>query len=277
LKNLKKEVRPLIKRALKEDLGKGDITTDSLFQKDKKIKAYLLAKQNMVMAGSWVFEDVFKALGGKLKFKWLKKDGRPIKKNSTICRIEGSLKNLLKGERVALNFLQRLSGIATLTECFVTKVSKTKTKILDTRKTTPGLRKLEKYATSIGGAKNHRMGLFDSILIKDNHIAPLGSVKNTLETVKKKRLMKNVEIETKNLKEVRQAVNAGAGIIMLDNMGPKMIRKAVKIIGKKAKVEISGGVNLSNIRKLSECGVDYISIGALTHSPESVDISLKIE
>jgi len=275
--SLKNNAKKIIKTALAEDIGSGDITTDDLFLKDRKIKAHLLAKQEMVLAGSWVFEEVFKSLGGKLKFRWLKEEGDKIKKNVRFCIIEGSLKNLLKGERVALNFLQRLSGIATLTAQFVNKVKKTKTVILDTRKTTPGLRLIEKYAVKAGGAKNHRMGLYDSYLIKDNHIEPFGSVRKTLMELKKRRKKKPVEIETKNIKEVKEALDMRADIIMLDNMTVRTIKKALKLIRGRAKTEISGGVNLNNIEKYAKIGVDFISVGALTHSPASMDISLIIK
>jgi nicotinate-nucleotide pyrophosphorylase (carboxylating) len=279
-RNLKKVgFSKLVERALKEDLGPGDITTEALFPKDRSVKSYLLAKEDLVLAGSEIFEEVLRQAGGNVRFNWSRKEGSIIKKGTRFCRMIGSLKTILKGERVALNFIQRLSGIATLTNRFKQRLKPGNITVIDTRKTTPLLRSLEKYAVKIGGGANHRFGLYDMILIKDNHIAPFGSVKKALGffySQKKQISDKKVEIETKSLRDVREAINFRPDVIMLDNMSISTMQKAIKMIGKRSKVEISGGINLKNIEKIKSLKADYVSIGALTHSPKSVDISLEI-
>lgn len=276
MKDFKKYIDGIVRGALKEDIGRVDITTEALFPKDRRVKAFLLAKEDMVFAGKQVFESVFRALGDMTVFTWEKREGERIKKGSRICIIEGSLKDILRCERVALNFVQRLSGIATMTAKFVKKLGSKRISILDTRKTTPLLRRLEKYSVKIGGGNNHRMGLFDSFLIKDNHIAAIGSIKKAV-VLAKKYGRSSVEIETKNMKEVKEAVLAGADIIMLDNMDIRLVKRAIKMIGEKAKVEVSGGINLKNIGRYRDLDIDYISIGALTHSAPSVDMSLELK
>ncbi len=269
-----KKIKNLINLALKEDIGSGDITTEAVIPKDLKVWAFILAKEEGIIAGLEIAKFVFQTLEPKIIFKKLVKDGNRVKAGEKIAKIYGKSREILTAERTALNFLQRLSGIATLTNEFVQKVKPFKAKILDTRKTTPGLRMLEKYAVRVGGGKNHRLGLWDEILIKGNHIDLVG----LKEAVKgAKGLGKKVEVETRNLKEVKEALESGADIIMLDNMDLKMIKEGVKLIGKRAIIEASGGVNMDNVREIAKTGVDWISVGRLTHSARALDISLRIK
>lgn len=267
----------LVKAALAEDIGGGDITTGSIVSKTAKGEAGFIAKEDMVLAGLFIAGQTFKLLDRSSVFKTFFKDGDAVKKGTVIAVVKGRLAPILTGERVALNFLQRLSGIATLTREFTKKIGDRNVKLLDTRKTTPCLRILEKYAVKAGGGFNHRFGLFDAVLIKDNHIAASGGVKKAVDKVLKKyRDSVPVEVEVTNYKEVREAVEAGADIIMLDNMDPERIRKSLKIIKNRALVEVSGGVTLSNVREIASTGVDFISVGALTHSARSMDISMEV-
>jgi nicotinate-nucleotide pyrophosphorylase (carboxylating) len=268
----------LIQLALKEDIGPGDITTDNLVDPDARGKGTIVAKQDLVVAGLQVAEKVFRALEPQIDFKALYADGDRIPAGSTVVRINGTLGTLLKGERTALNFLQRLSGIATQASTFVGETVGTAVKLVDTRKTTPGCRVLEKYAVRMGGAHNHRMGLYDGVLIKDNHIAVSGGIVNAVKKVRQQisHLIK-VEVETTTLEEVREALAAGADVIMLDNMDLGQIRRAVGLIDKKALVEASGTVTRGRLKELAQTGVDLISIGALTHSAVAVDLSMRIE
>lgn len=268
----------LIKLALHEDIGPGDITTDNLVTADTQGKGVIIAKQDLIIAGLAVTEQVFHTLDPKIVFDACFSDGQPVTAGSTVVRIDGSLKTLLKGERTALNFLQRLSGIATQTRAYVIAVAGTGVKLVDTRKTAPGWRVLEKHAVRAGGAGNHRMGLYDGVLIKDNHIAVAGGIANAVSAIKKQisHLVK-VEVETTSIEEVKEALTAGADIIMLDNMDVDQIRQAVEVINKRALVEISGGVTREKLKDLARTGVDLISIGALTHSAVAVDLSMRIE
>ncbi len=268
----------LIQLALKEDIGPGDITTDNLVAPDTRGRGTIVAKQDLVVAGLQVAEKVFKALEPQIVFNALYADGDPIPAGSTVVRIDGTLGTLLKGERTALNFLQRLSGIATQACAFVTEVAETGVKLVDTRKTTPGWRVLEKYAVRMGGAHNHRMGLYDGVLIKDNHIAVSGGIANAVKKVRQQasHLVK-VEVEAATVEEVKEALAAGADVIMLDNMDLDQIRQAVRLIDKKALVEASGNVTRGRLNDLARTGVDLISIGALTHSAVAVDLSMRIE
>lgn len=270
-------IQDIIEVALAEDIGSDDITTIAVVDKNAEGKAEIIAKEHLVVAGTLIAEAVLKTVDGKIDFKALVKDGDSVRKGKTIARVSGRLSAILAGERVALNFLQRLSGIATLTSQFVNRAKGFKVKILDTRKTTPGLRILEKYAVRMGGGFNHRFGLCDGILIKDNHIAAVGSIREAVFRARRK-APKNmlIEVEAKKLDEVREAIIAGADVIMLDNMKPYQMKQAVKTIGKTALIEASGGVNLKNIMEIAKTGVDFISIGALTHSARAVDISLEI-
>ncbi|WP_372680048.1 carboxylating nicotinate-nucleotide diphosphorylase [Desulfosarcina sp.] len=268
----------LIQLALEEDIGPGDITTDNLVGPDTRGKGAIIAKQDLVVAGLQVAEKVFQALDPKIDFNALYADGDRIPAGSTLVRIDGTLGTLLKGERTALNFLQRLSGIATQARTFVGEVAGTGVKLVDTRKTTPGWRVLEKYAVRMGGAHNHRMGLYDGVLIKDNHIAVAGGIINAVKKVRQQasHLVK-VEVEAATVEEVKEALAAGADVIMLDNMDLDQIRHAVRLIDKKALVEASGNVTRGRLKKLAQTGVDLISIGALTHSAVAVDLSMRIE
>lgn len=263
--------------ALAEDIGTGDITTTAIVGRSVRGRAEALAKDDFIVAGIDIFKEVFVFLDEKIKFKSLLVDGEKAGKGTVVAKIEGSLASILQGERVALNIFQRMCGVATLTSEFVQAVRGSQAKILDTRKTPPGLRLLDKMAVSIGGGFNHRMGLYDGVLIKDNHIAAAGSItaavkaqKNHLpHTVK-------IEVETKNIKEVREALQCSVDIIMLDNMTPGEMAKAVQLISGRALVEASGNVSLANVAAIAATGVDLISVGELTHSVRAADISLKI-
>jgi nicotinate-nucleotide pyrophosphorylase (carboxylating) len=261
--------------ALREDIGTGDITTNSIVPADAKASAKLTAKESGIICGLSIARLIFQSLDKDIVFSANVKDGDLVRKGSVIATVKGSARAILTGERTALNFLQRLSGISTLTKKFV-KAADNRIKILDTRKTTPGLRVLEKYAVKIGGGNNHRIGLFDAVLIKDNHIAVAGGLK---KAVLKARKCGQVEVEAENMRQVTEAMDSGASRILLDNMSILNIKKAVSLIRRakrKIETEISGGVTLNNIRNFARTGADYISIGALTHSAPALDISLKV-
>ena len=275
----------IVKAALAEDVGSGDITTEALVPKAKRGSCRITAKEGLVVCGLAVAEKVFMAVDGGLTFTREAKEGGRVRNGRAVATVSGRLRSILTAERVALNFLQRLSGIATLTSDFVSELegmggnkgAKRTVRILDTRKTTPCLRLLEKYAVRVGGGFNHRIGLFDAVLIKDNHIKAAGGVTAALGKIR--RLYPEgvtIEIEAKTLGEVRQAASGGADIIMLDNMNRDAIKKAVAIIDERAMVEVSGGVKLTNLKTLAASGVDFISVGALTHSARSVDMGLDI-
>jgi nicotinate-nucleotide pyrophosphorylase (carboxylating) len=267
----------LVKTALAEDIGAGDITTEAIVPADMTGTCRIVADEKMVIAGLFVAEMVFTELDSKIKFKAKHKDGDAVSKGEEIAVIKGSLSSLLTAERVALNFLQRLSGISTLTAEFVSHVAGTNAKVLDTRKTSPCMRSLERYAVKVGGGFNHRTGLYDYILIKDNHIKAAGSLTEAVERVDKcYGGGAPVEVEVTTLKEVREALKSGADIIMLDNMNTTKIKKAIEVIDDHALVEVSGGVTLKTVKGIAACGVDFISVGALTHSAPSVDISMDV-
>lgn len=275
-----KLIKELIKIALAEDIGSGDITTRLLVPKNMISRASITAKEAGILSGINVAADVFKAVDPKLNFSKKLKDGAVLKKGSVIAYVYGRVSSILTAERTALNFLQRLCGIATLANKFAKKVKGTKAVILDTRKTGPGMRLIEKKAVSDGGAANHRFGLYDAILIKDNHIKILGGIKNTLTVASRHCLDANTEIEAKNINEVKTAVSYNVKRILLDNMKIPDLKKAVKIIrksGKKISIEASGGITLENVSKIAKTGVDFISVGAMTHSAKALDISLGIE
>ncbi|MBW7957245.1 MAG: carboxylating nicotinate-nucleotide diphosphorylase [Deltaproteobacteria bacterium] len=273
---LKKYAALLIDAAFAEDVGPGDLTTDAIVKKGQAGAAEFMAKEDMVIAGLFIPEMVFKKLDRKAVFRANFKDGDRVRKGQVIATVSGTLAALLTGERVALNFLQRLSGIATKTNEFARRLKDSRVKLLDTRKTTPCMRPLERYAVKAGGGENHRFGLFDAVLIKDNHIKAAGSVTSALEAVRKKHGVK-VEIEVTDLRETREALETGgADIIMLDNMAPSEMRKAVKMIGKRALVEASGNVSLETIGRISKTGVDFISAGSITHSARAIDISMEV-
>ena len=275
---LKREtIREIVKRALAEDLGEGDIT--SIFTIPKNINALgiIVAKERGVLAGTMVAEQVFKVVDKNTKITFHKQDGERFITGNIIADIQGKAVSLLAAERVALNFLQRLCGIATLTRKYVLQVKGTGAKILDTRKTTPGIRILEKYAVRMGGGYNHRIGLYDQILIKDNHINLGGGIKNVLNKVKNIDSGKIfIEIEVRNIRQLKQALSYDIERIMLDNMSIEDIKKAVEIVNNKCELEVSGNVGLDNVRRIAKTGVDYISVGALTHSYRSIDLSMRI-
>jgi nicotinate-nucleotide pyrophosphorylase (carboxylating) len=266
----------LIQGALNEDVTYEDITTEAIIPDDLLSTANLIAKEDGVLAGLFVFKRVFELLG-EVEIEGFKRDGEEVKKGDIICTLKGKTKNILIGERTALNFIQRMSGIATLTREFVKKLEGTKAVLLDTRKTTPNLRILEKYATRMGGAVNHRFNLSDGILIKDNHIKAAGSITRAVELVRKRYSnLKKIEVETENLDMVKEALSCNVDIIMLDNMNLDLIKEAVKLINGRALIEVSGNVNLNTIGDIAKTGVDFISTGAITHSYKSLDLSLRI-
>jgi nicotinate-nucleotide pyrophosphorylase (carboxylating) len=265
---------------LKEDLGRGDITTQAVVRGGLRGRGRFIAKEDFILCGLEIAEAVFSTLDSSIQLESRAYDGDAIKAGVEFASIEGPAVVLLTGERTALNLLQRMSGVATLTRAFVERISGTEAKILDTRKTTPGLRLLEKYAVSIGGGFNHRFGLDDGVLIKDNHIALAGGVRRAIDFARRSvsHLMK-IEVEVANRNQVQEAIAAHADVIMLDNMTPDQIRDCVQLIRAEAPhviIEVSGGINLDRVRELAECGVDMISVGAITHSAVAVDISLKI-
>lgn len=271
------DVNRILERALDEDIGSGDISSTPLFDENTEASAVILAKAPGVLAGLPVAEATFATLGVGLNWRAQKQDGDTLAPDDPIAQIDGSLRGILLGERVALNFLQRLSGIASLTRRFVDTVRDLDVKILDTRKTAPGLRVLDKYAVRVGGGFNHRFGLFDGILIKDNHVRAAGGVAKAVKLVRERSSpLVEIEVEVTSLAEVDEALQARADIIMLDNMTPQDMAEAVRAIGEKAFVEASGGISLANVREVAATGVDWISIGALTHSVTALDISLEI-
>jgi nicotinate-nucleotide pyrophosphorylase (carboxylating) len=272
-----KQIKMIIEAALAEDIGTGDITTMAIVNRAQTGHAQAIAKNDFVIAGIDIFKETFLLLNDKIIVKKLISDGKRAKKGSIIAEISGSLFYILQAERVALNLFQRMCGIATLTAKFVEAVHGSKTKILDTRKTLPGLRVLDKMAVSIGGGFNHRMGLYDGVLIKDNHIAAAGSITAAVDMQRQSlpHILK-IEVETKNMSEVKEALKCGADIIMFDNMTPEEMKKAVSFVSGRALIEASGNVSLQNVAKIAATGVDLISVGELTHSVSAADISLKI-
>lgn len=265
----------IIKNALKEDIWDDDITSSSILSKDQQSTVKLICKENGIIAGLDVFKRVFHLLGD-VEVILYTKDGNAVKNGEVLGELKGSTLNILKGERVALNLLQHLSGIATITNIYVKELSGTSCKLLDTRKTTPGLRILEKYAVKIGGGCNHRFNLSDGVLLKDNHVAAAGGVKNAIEKARSSvSFVRKIEVEVETLDQVKEAIDAKADIIMLDNMDNETTKKAVDLINGTALVEASGNMTLERIRSVAETGVDYISVGALTHSVKALDISMK--
>jgi len=277
-KKVKEAAHILIDLALKDDVGEGDITTDNIVPAEIRRKAKMVAKTDGVVAGLPVAEMVFKKLDHHLIWNELTPDGSKVKKGDVLVEFEGSYRALLTGERTALNFLQRLSGIATMSAIYADAVKDFQTVILDTRKTLPGFNKLDKYAVKTGGASNHRLGLHDMAMIKDNHIEVAGGITAAVKAVRSSvdHGIK-IEVETTTLAQVQEAIDAKADIIMLDNMDLETMRKGVQLIGGRAKVEASGNITLERLRDVAATGVDYISIGALTHSVSAMDISQRIE
>jgi nicotinate-nucleotide pyrophosphorylase (carboxylating) len=267
----------IIKLAVAEDAGLGDITSENIFTPQDKSKAFFIAKDDMAVCGLEVASAVFNYVDNAAVFKPLVKEGQLVKKGAKLAQISGATLSLLKAERPALNFMQRLSGIATAARELNDIAKKYGVMLVDTRKSLPGMRKLDKYAVRAGGAKNHRMSLADGVLIKDNHIEAAGSIAKAVSKIKSKiGHTPKIEVEVKNLKEVKEALAAKADIIMLDNMPVPEIIKAVKLINKRAVVEVSGGVNKTNLEAYCKTGADVISMGALTHSAPAKDISMLI-
>ncbi len=274
---LRFQVMETIARALAEDVGSGDITSESTIPPDLRLKGDLVAKQVGVIAGLEVAALVFAAVDTAIQFTPLVNDGDRVTRGTVVARVFGPARSILTAERTALNFLQRMSGIATDTRRFVDAVAGTRAVILDTRKTCPGLRLLDKWAVRLGGAQNHRTGLYDMVLIKDNHIAAAGGITQAVRKARE-RAPKGIliEVEVKSLQELDEALALGVDRIMLDNMSLDDIREAVRRVQGRVKLEVSGGVTLSTVTKIAATGVDYISVGALTHSPQALDISLEL-
>jgi nicotinate-nucleotide pyrophosphorylase (carboxylating) len=279
---LDNQIEDLIAAALQEDLaGLGDLTSELLIPATAMGKGKIVVKSAGIIAGLTVAQRVFKKVDSKIQIDCKIEDGARVAPFDEILTIHGSIRGILTGERTALNFLQRLSGIATLTAKFAERIAGTNAKILDTRKTTPGLRNLEKYAVRVGGGRNHRMGLFDMILLKENHIAAAGTITEVVGKIRRElqsqKMSIAIEVETQNLEQVEEAVNARVDRIMLDNMSLPQIREAVALVNRRVEVEVSGGVTLDSVREIAETGVDYISVGALTHSAKALDLSLLLE
>ncbi len=273
------EIQRAVRAALSEDIGSGDATSLSTIPASAKFSVVMRAREPMVVAGIAFAESAFRQLSRNLKIKRLARDGQQLKADATILQVTGSARAILSAERVALNFVQRLSGVATLTSHYVNEVRGTRAEILDTRKTTPGWRRFEKYAVACGGGRNHRVGLFDMVLIKDNHLAALRDAKPNAVAIavmsaRKKFPKLKVEVEADTLTQVKQAVEARADIVLLDNMSLSELRQAVKLVGVRAKTEASGGVTLKTARAIAKTGVNFISVGALTHSARAVDVGL---
>lgn len=274
-------LKETIRLAILEDIGHGDITSLLIIPERKKANANIIAKEEFILAGMPFVKEVFSIIDPQVDMKIFFDEGTNIKKGDIIAKLSGSARSLLSGERISLNILQRISGVATITNLFVEKVKGLPIKITDTRKTIPGMRIMEKYGVTIGGGVNHRFGLYDGILIKDNHIKIAGGVKKSVELAQKGHHLLKIEVEVKNLDEFKEALDAGADVIMLDNMSIDDMKKATEIRNPKIQnhgvlLEASGSVNLENIRSIAETGVDIISVGALTHSARAVDISMKI-
>ncbi len=269
------EIIECVKRALAEDIGSGDITTETIVPSGNTLDATLVAKEAGIIAGLDVAKATFVLLDDNIRFFARVKEGAEVAKGSVLANLSGSARASLTGERTALNFLGRMSGIATLTRQFVDAVSGTSAKILDTRKTAPGLRMIDKLAVVRGGGENHRLGLFDMVLIKDNHIDFAGSLSEALRRVRAGGTTLEIEVEARTLEQLKEALELDVRRILLDNMTPAMMREAVGINAGRAKLEASGNVRLDNVRQIAETGVDFISVGALTHSAKALDVSLK--
>ncbi len=270
-------IRQVIKAALDEDIGSGDVTTNAVLTGEEMGLARALLKGDTIIAGIEVFREVFLVQDPSLNVVLLKKDGETAGAGEVVAEVSGKLVSILTAERVALNLFQRMCGIAALTRRYVEETKGTKAKILDTRKTVPGLRILDKYAVKAGGGFNHRVGLYDGVLIKDNHISAAGGIARAVGRVAGRApMMVRIEVEVKNLEEVREALSAGAHVIMLDNMTGEDMRKAVALIDGRALVEASGNVTIERVKEIAETGVDFISTGTITHSAPAADISLKV-
>jgi len=267
----------IVEQALLEDIGTGDITTEFILPSDLKAKGIIKTSEEGVVAGLDIACLIFKKLDSEIVFQEKIKDGTKVARGKVLAEISGSARTILKGERAALNFLQRMSGIATITSKFCQEIKNLPVRIVDTRKTTPGLRILEKYAVLMGGGYNHRFGLYDAVLIKDNHIAVAGGIKSAVNSVRKQiSHMIKIEIEVENLSQLQEALEMKVDIVMLDNMDLETMKEAVKIVKGEALIEASGGITLEKVREIAQTGVDLISVGALTHSVKSLDISMEV-
>jgi nicotinate-nucleotide pyrophosphorylase (carboxylating) len=273
--SLSPDIIDSIRRALEEDIRNGDVTTNSIVSENASLRGRIIAKQNGVVAGLHVAEAVWRELDERVNFAAKIDDGSRVANKTVLAEVAGPARALLTGERTALNFLGRMSGIATLTREFVDAVTTTKAIILDTRKTAPGLRTTDKLAVRIGGGQNHRTGLFDMVLIKDNHIDFAGSITAAVTRVREAGLRVEIEVEARTLDHIREALALGVERILLDNMSFEVMREAVQITAGRAKLEASGNVSLTNVLEVARTGVDYISVGALTHSPKVFDVSLE--
>lgn len=273
-------LKKIFELAIQEDIRSGDITTQAIFRDYRKVRGDLLCKEDGILAGVDVINSIAKNFLNEIEIYSDFDDGNEIKSGQFIGSITGDVREILKYERVLLNFLQRMCGVATLTNKFVQRIKGTKAKILDTRKTIPGWRYLDKLAVKIGGGENHRFGLYDMFLIKDNHIFAAGGIKEAINLCREyNNSLGNkfkIEVEVKNLLELKDAIEAGVDRVLLDNFSIVSIKDAVQLVGGKVEIEVSGGVNLDNVREIAECGVDYISVGAITHSAKALDISLEI-
>ena len=272
--SLPPEILSSVEQALAEDIGSDDVTTKSIIAAQATVEGTIVAKQSGVVAGLSIAQVVFQLLNKRVSFSPRTRDGESVKAGQILTAIEGPARAILSGERTGLNFLGRMSGVATLTRQFVDEVRRTKTKILDTRKTAPNLRACDKLAVRLGGGKNHRMGLYDMILIKDNHIDFAGSITEAVSRVRADRNGLEIEVETRSLKDVEECLDLGVTWIMLDNMSQVEIQQAVMLNNGRAKLEASGNVTLANVRQIADTGVDYISVGTLTHSVRNFDVSL---
>ncbi len=272
--HLLKSIDEVAYQALHEDLGDGDLTAN-LLPEDLQSKARLITREDAVLCGTYWFDSVFKQLDKNIKIQWHVKDGDDISENQELCTLEGPARALLTGERTAMNFIQTLSGTATITREYAKALEGTTTKLLDTRKTIPGLREAQKYAVRSGGGYNHRLGLFDGILLKENHIAASGSIGKAVSTAKKRYPETPVEVEVETLGELKEAIGASADIIMLDNFSLTDMREAVVITDGRARLEASGGFDMKTLRETAETGVDYISVGALTKHVRALDLSMR--
>lgn len=272
-----RQIREIVRRALVEDVGDGDITTNATVSKGTRYEGIFLAKANGVISGLEVAKLTFETVGGRIKFTPYYHDGAKVSSSQVLAKIEGPARTILTGERVALNFLQRMSGIATMTHKFVEAVGNNKAIILDTRKTVPGLRVLDRIAVRDGGGQNHRFGLFDMALVKDNHIVAAGSITQAVRSIRQSdKRHRAIEVEVKNMDELREAITVSPDRILLDNMDLEQIKEAVKITAKRVPLEVSGGVTLDTVSAIAATGVDYVSSGALTHSVKALDISLEL-
>ena len=275
------EIEKIIKTALEEDIGRADITTSALVHDTTIGEGIFLVKENGMLAGFEIVENVLKLVDNTLKFKKFFKDGDIVKKGSIVAKVKGKASSILTSERTALNFFQRMSGIATSANQYQKKINHTKVKIIDTRKTVPGLRLIDKLAFKLSGCANHRMGLYDMFLIKDNHISAAGSITSAIEKCKEYRKKYNldskIEVEAANLDQVKEALKCEVDMIMLDNFNLNAMKKAVELINGKSEIEASGNITLDTVKEIAETGVDYISVGAITHSVKALDISLELK